>query len=415
MSSVLILRLNSFIVKNRRLLEFAAALAILVTAILPRLMLVFFMKHPPLVTDAYNYDVMTKQFLDKGFWGYNDTVPNALITPGYPLFLSIIYAMSGYGQGSPLTAVRVVQALIGALTCLIVYLIARKLINRKCGIIAGFIYALYPPFIWSPTLILTETLYNFLFLLYIYLQILVLSSRSKAVSFSCGLTFAAAVMVRPLVFPLFFLPFLAHFILKRDWSIIKMFGFSLLGVLVIMVPWWIRNIITMDKFILLATQTGFPFIAGMFPYHRNVDVSHYQAKNQMAEGLKILMEGLRTDPVLYIKWFTIGKLQSIFGYMWLEINQFYFLLYLKPLHYLIVVFGWIGTFYSIFKKEIIVIPVFVVLLTCMQLMFTAWPRYAYPIIPLLIISMLYFLNSMFKNIRSKIKGNSRASSAQTRS
>ena len=32
---------------------------------------------------------------------------------------------------------------------------------------------------------------------------------------------------------------------------------------------------------------------------------------QMAHGIQRLIEGLKTDPVLYIKWYTLGK-QSIY-------------------------------------------------------------------------------------------------------
>lgn len=44
---------------------------------------------------------MARQFLDKGFLGYMSSRPNAYITPGYPLFLALIYKLYGYAQGVP--------------------------------------------------------------------------------------------------------------------------------------------------------------------------------------------------------------------------------------------------------------------------------------------------------------------------
>jgi len=368
-------------------LEILAIVLVFIFALLIRLNFVFNMNHPELVTDAYNYDVMTKQFLDKGFLGYLSDEPNAVITPGFPLFLSIIYSIFGYENGSPLTQVRVIQSILGSLTCILMYLIGKKIKNRKVGLITAISYAIYPAFAWSNSLILTETLYNFLFFLYFYVQLIVLDKKTPVLSVICGILFAAAVLVRPLVFPLLVVPFIYDYIIHKDKRIIKSFLFTAAGTLLLMIPWWIRNIVTLNKFILLATQTGNPLIAGAFPYY-SADISKYNVENQFLSGIKYIMEGFITQPLLYLKWFTIGKFNYIFGTAWFHPPEdFTFLRSLWLFHYVIISLGWLGVVFSIIKNRHVLISIFIILLTGLQLLFVPEWRYAYSIIPFLMLLM----------------------------
>lgn len=386
--------------KQLLMLEVISISLIILVALLFRLKFVFGMEHSSLVTDAYNYDIMTRQFLDKGFLGYMSDKPGAYITPGYPFFLSLIYLIFGYKTGSPIMQVRVVQSLFGAFTCLIVYFIGKKAKNKTVGFIAAAAYAIYPTFAWSPSLILTETIYNFFFLLYIYFQVKILETKSRLSSFVCGLIFAIAVMIRPLIFPLLIIPFAYHYVVTKDKRVVRIFIYTAIGVLLVMLPWWIRNMAVLEKFILLATQTGNPFIAGMFPYFDKIDITHYNVKNQIAEGLRMLFEGLRTQPLLYIKWFTIGKLNFIFGYSWFYPEKgFTFLSSIWLLHFVIIVLGWLGVLFSMIKGRLRVIALFAIILTLFQLLFVPEARYAYSIMPLLMILMAYTVEYLFFSSR----------------
>lgn len=389
---------NKLSLKQLFILEALGIALLFLIALLIRFKFVFGLNHPDLVTDAFNYDVMTRQFLDKGFLGYMSDKPNAYITPGYPFFLAAIYWIFGYKTASPLLQVRIIQSIFGALTCIVVYFLGRKLKNKKTGFIAAFAYALYAPFAWSNTLILTESIYNFFFLLYFYLQIKILESKSRWQSFVCGLVFATAVLIRPLIFPLLVIPFLYQYFIasRRDKRVISIFLYTLAGVLLLMIPWWIRNVVVMDKFILLATQTGNPLIAGTFPYYENIDTSRYNVPNQTIEGLRLILHGFLTQPLLYLKWFTIGKWNFIFSYPWYYVPvEFTFLRSIWLLHYWVIVLGWLGVLFSLVKNRLRLIGIWAVLLTGLQLLFVPEARYAYSILPLLMILMGYITDYLF--------------------
>ncbi|MCX7841844.1 MAG: glycosyltransferase family 39 protein [Clostridia bacterium] len=382
--------INKLSFKRLVILEVLAVLLLFAVALYVRLKFVFGINHPPLLTDAFNYDAMTRQFLEKGFLGYMSQKPNAYITPGYPLFLAAIYSIFGYMPSSPLLQVRIVQSVLGSLTCIIVYLTGRRLKSKATGLIAGSSYALYPTFAWSCTLILTEVLFNFLFLIYVYLQVRILENKSRVESFFCGLVFAAAVLVRPVIFPLLAVPFAYQYFIasKNDKRIIRIFLYALAGVVLLMAPWWIRNIVVLNKFILLATQTGNPLIAGTFPYFANIDLSRYNVSDQFAEGIRLIIKGFATQPLLYLKWFTVGKWNFIFGYPWYYAPaEFTFLKSVWFLHYVVIVLGWLGVLFSLIKNRLRVIALFALMLTCLQLLFVPEARYAYSIIPLLMLLM----------------------------
>src|SRR5262249_35133142 len=78
---------------------------------------------------------------------------------GYPLFLAAVFTIFPKDPWS----VRPVQAVLGALTCVLVYFVGRQLAGRRVGVVAGLLTALYPPLILFTGRLLTETLALFLF------------------------------------------------------------------------------------------------------------------------------------------------------------------------------------------------------------------------------------------------------------
>lgn len=371
------------------------AITIFIFALYLRLRMIAAISHI-LSHDAINYDAMARQFLNNGVLGYMSQKPNAYVTPGYPIFLSVIYSIFGYDSASRFMQVRVAQAVLGAATCILIFAIAKRLFNSRASIFALFISAVYPTFVWAPSLILTEVLYTFLFVLYIYIQIYAIDKSTKFSSILSGAVFALAVLVRPLMFPLFFIPFIMHYLTTGNKTAFRQLAAAIIGVVLTMMPWWIRNYISLHKIVVLATQTGNPLIAGTFPYFTHIDYSRYQVENQFAEGLRLIWNGFISNPMLYLKWYTVGKFNYIFGKMWLDMPaEATFMRSFTFIHYFIVVMGWLGAVFTIIKKKLNIISVFLVALTIMQLAFVPEPRYAYALMPLLIILAAYLTDYIF--------------------
>ncbi|AOQ25197.1 hypothetical protein MTAT_00050 [Moorella thermoacetica] len=381
-------------------LAVTVALVLIVTlALYLRLKFVFTIDHPPLKgfsSDAVNYDLMARQFLDKGFLGYMSSRPNAYITPGYPLFLALIYKLYGYAQGSPLQAVRVVQACLGTLTVVLLYLAGREVKNTRVGLVAALLAAIYPTFVWAPTIPLTEVVYTFFFMLYFYLQLRYLRHPSPLGGVLTGLIFGLAILVRPAAAPLIVVPFLYDFYRRKEWrSSLKGFLYTLGGFVAVMLPWWIRNLVTLHQFILLATQTWNPLLYGAFPYFTDMDkVPPIQSAQ---EALHFILRGFLRNPVLYLKWYTIGKWQVIFGNMWygLDLSRYQYLRSVYWVHNFITMVGWLGSFKALKEGRVGLVAIFIFLLTAIQLMFIPTVRYAFTIMPFLMLTTAWLMDLLF--------------------
>ena len=78
--------------------------------------------------------------------------------PLYPYFLALIYTLFGRS----LFIVKVIQSLLGTVTCLMLILIGRRIFDRTTGLLAGLLAALYAPFIFYEGTITIATVGLFL-------------------------------------------------------------------------------------------------------------------------------------------------------------------------------------------------------------------------------------------------------------
>ncbi len=82
-----------------------------------------------------------------------DGEPTASTPPLYVLFLAGLYRL----MGSP-AAVRIVQALLGGLSCLLLYAFASGVFDRRTGLAAAAMLAVFPHAVYLSSLHLTENL-----------------------------------------------------------------------------------------------------------------------------------------------------------------------------------------------------------------------------------------------------------------
>jgi 4-amino-4-deoxy-L-arabinose transferase-like glycosyltransferase len=78
--------------------------------------------------------------------------------PGYPLLLALVYALFGHS----LIAARMIQAVLGAMTCVVTYFLARRLFGERAGLLAASLLAIYPGHVYMSWRIMGETLYMLL-------------------------------------------------------------------------------------------------------------------------------------------------------------------------------------------------------------------------------------------------------------
>ncbi|HUT32708.1 MAG TPA: glycosyltransferase family 39 protein [Planctomycetota bacterium] len=216
--------------------------------------------------DAPSYDQLAISLLEgKGLqkWDYQGlfTDPNKAILvrsfrpPLLPVLLAGIYAVEGHDYA----AARIVMALLGAATCVVVMRIARRLSGAAAALIAGVLAAVYPRLVYYSGSIVTETPYTLL--LAITVAVLLGAQKADAGLWRwpvAGALLGLATLCRSAL--LGFVPFACVWTLvvrprkrRAAWEAALLAA----GFVAAMAPWWGRNAAIHGRFVPATTEGGF--------------------------------------------------------------------------------------------------------------------------------------------------------------
>lgn len=193
--------------------------------------------------------------------------------PAYPLFLSMIGAGSGDRQHDASPArVKVAQSIVGALGVWIIALLALRALGPRPAVIAAFIAAVYPPLVWMPAYVLSETLYSVLALGTVLLLDVAMDHAEHsqhgraggALALMAGLLAGIAVLTRPAM--IFFLPLAIIWLVRRRRTVLALALVAAAASVV--APWTARNVRSYGTFVLVASEGGVTFWTGNHPLAR---------------------------------------------------------------------------------------------------------------------------------------------------
>jgi tetratricopeptide (TPR) repeat protein len=188
--------------------------------------------------------------------------------PFYAYFLAAVYKIFGHSYIIP----RVIQHLIGSLSCVLVYFLAKRLFGRTVAIVAGFIAATYGMLLYFEGELLLDSFLVFFDLLLILLLLKAKDNPRFSKWFICGLILGLSAITRPNI--LFFIPFIwlwIYLVFKRKKAFKTLLVYSaslLLGSVLIISPVTFRNLIVGGDLVLIASQGGINFYIGN---NRNAD------------------------------------------------------------------------------------------------------------------------------------------------
>ena len=144
-----------------------------------------------------------------GDWLGNEAFYQA---PLFPYMLGVVFRL--FGENIYIACL--LQVILSALTCILIYGIARAAFSRKVARVSSLISCFYGPFIFYSGILLSETLGIFFIALTLFLLLLSLKSSRKSHFFMSGMILGIASLARP-NFSVF-LPFvlLALFLLRKQ-------------------------------------------------------------------------------------------------------------------------------------------------------------------------------------------------------
>jgi 4-amino-4-deoxy-L-arabinose transferase-like glycosyltransferase len=199
--------------------------------------------------------------------------------PGYPVFLAAVLSVWDDAR-----AIRVAQAMLGALTVLVIGALAARACGRRAGVLALWLAALYPPLVWIPAYLLSETLYSLLILSAALVLWKALESpsggsphplspdtdsegdqpsgaRAPLGFLASGLIIGAAALARPVALPFLGLAFLYLIFRCKPRAALPL----LLGAVIVIAPWTAWKSLDAGEFVLIASEGGITFWTGNNP------------------------------------------------------------------------------------------------------------------------------------------------------
>lgn len=200
--------------------------------------------------DSKMYETIARNIISGN--GYSsDTqapfTPNMLKEPLYPIFIALIYLLSGESYVNIIIA----QILLNPAIAIMVYLIGREIFEEEKARIASLLVCLIPNYGEISFFILAETFYIPVMLLFIYVMLVTFKKNKLPFYFLSGILLGLAALCRVIIFYAYGLvmllialgysqnlQFLKQEPFKRRFSKGIIFTFSFL---LVVLPWIVRN------------------------------------------------------------------------------------------------------------------------------------------------------------------------------
>lgn len=347
-------------------------------------------------------------------------------SPLYPYLMAVVYTIAGPHAW----AVRLVQAILGGLSCLLIAKAGEALIGRPAGLFAAILLAIHPTAIFFDGVIQKSSLDLFLFCLTLYALGRAHRRPTPAAAMLIGLALGGLVLNREnaLVLLGVVLPWVAWIARSRSprpaeplanlrpvaWAVLML----LLGLGAVLGPVALRNKIVGGEFHLTTSQFGPNFYIGNRPGGDGMYAqlkwgradARYERQDatdlaEEATGRKLspaevssywthkTLEGIRADPAGWLRLLGRKALLAINAveiadtedqYTWAE--ESWLLRRLGWLHMgLLVPFAVAGLCLGWRSPGVRLIAALLLAYACSVVLFYVFARYRYPLLPLLLL------------------------------
>jgi hypothetical protein len=256
--------------------------------------------------------------------------------PGYAVFLAAVRSID-----DSIAAVKVAQSVLGTLGVAVIVMLARRASGPRAGAAAAAIAAVYPPLVWMPAYLLSETLYSVLALLGTLFLWRALDRPTAGKFLVTGAVIGITALVRPVALP--FLALVVLVLLLRH-SVLPAVVL-VLGAAIIVGPWAAWKTHESGRLILIASEGGITFWTGNHPLAiGDGDMAANPAIQAANRELRAAHPGLSPDelePVYYREALAFIRAEPLrflallprkFFYLWVPIGPSYQLHSARYLH-----------------------------------------------------------------------------------
>jgi 4-amino-4-deoxy-L-arabinose transferase-like glycosyltransferase len=224
--------------------------------------------------DSHAYYALSKALYEEGSFGGPEFRDSSDWSPGAPfLYAAAYYATGGAREGTA----RIVEALLGLATILVVFALGKRLgdlvderrrLGSAVGLISALAVAVYPPFIHTTGELMSEPPAMLTLPAAILAFLWASERRSTWAWLAPGFLFGLTAMFRPeyLLVGSAFVVFAAIRVWReREWRLGLAGGAVLLVAIVLpILPWTIRNVVVLERVVPISTGGGKALYVGTF-------------------------------------------------------------------------------------------------------------------------------------------------------
>jgi len=371
--------------------------------------------------DQIGYHRQAKVLTDEGRFEPNDRVR----PPLYPLFLALVFRTTG----GDVAEVRVIQALLTAVSLFLCYLLAREFLDRSPAVIATGVFAFYPLSIQSPVFLLSEILFTPPLILGLIFTVRAFREpRRWRWLLLAGAAWGFAALTRSVAYGFFLILLPVLIFQRRPFSrgVVRFLVF-LCAFAAVISPWALRNAIAYGAFIPISDDAVFNIwfrgtrVAGqqltMKEFRESlwapIEDRGERSRTAVREGLK----GIAEDPPFFLRscgirfrklWFSDAaptfvrhKLQQSGG------EDHPILRFIgqatRPAQYALVILGFVGILLSLRRRSLVLLSSFLLYLSVVHSILGCLGRYRIPIIPLLAILVVWMVTTIARDMIPKYK------------
>ena len=207
--------------------------------------------------DGREYQRLALCIIEKHSYLAPDGRPTAYWPPGYPMFLSV------FGPG--VTRSRVLQALMGTLSILLAYLVARQFHGRKKSLLAAAILAVYPLHVFVAGVYSSVVIQILLVVAVVQLVLSAIEEGSGLKAALAGLIGGVATLTTVSVLPALYLTVVWFVCEDRSRRGVRLAILFLLPLSIVVGSWTVRNYIQLGAPILVSSNGGYNFWLGNYP------------------------------------------------------------------------------------------------------------------------------------------------------
>lgn len=213
--------------------------------------------------EVWEYDTIALNIIQQKGYSFNhlNTTYHSYVYPMYPILTAFSHLITGRNY----FVLEIFQIILSVAACYFIYLIAKSIFNHKVGLLSSFLVALHPGLIVYSTKLHELTIVVLLFTVILWL-IISLDYSKVYNNIFIGILIGIGVLTRPtFVFflPVYFLYIWLHG--KRFKYALKAVAAVTLFLILIILPWTIRNHRIHKRWIFITTNSAEHFWRGNNP------------------------------------------------------------------------------------------------------------------------------------------------------